>query len=142
MFAPIAVSLTRVMKSRATSRLTSASSSARRISRRPSFTSVSVSWPPRDSLRIAAAKRSCRVSNIGEGDYNERWLRADGYSGQGKPCPYNSDMIARYTRPEMGRLFTDQYKYETWLEVELAVAEAWARRDEVPGDAVARIREN
>ncbi len=49
-------------------------------------------------------------------------------------------MIARYTRPEMGRLFTDQHKYETWLAVELAVAEAWSRRGEVPADAVKRIR--
>ena len=49
-------------------------------------------------------------------------------------------MITRYTRPEMGRLFTDQHKYETWLQVEIAVAAAWARRGAVPEDAVARIR--
>jgi adenylosuccinate lyase len=49
-------------------------------------------------------------------------------------------MIARYTRPEMGRLFTDQHKYETWLAVELAVADAWVRRGEVPAEAVERIR--
>jgi adenylosuccinate lyase len=30
-------------------------------------------------------------------------------------------MIARYTRPEMGRLFSDQHRYNTWLAVELAV---------------------
>src|SRR5688500_2605878 len=53
---------------------------------------------------------------------------------------YSCLMISRYTRPEMGRLFTDQHKYETWLQVELAVAEAWSRRGEVPAEAVQRIR--
>src|SRR5438128_8348955 len=49
-------------------------------------------------------------------------------------------MIARYTRPEIGRLFTDEHKYGTWLAVELAVAEAWASFGEVPKDALARIK--
>ena len=49
-------------------------------------------------------------------------------------------MIARYTRPEMGALFTDQFKYETWLKVELAVCKAWAERGEIPRDAHQRIQ--
>ena len=28
-------------------------------------------------------------------------------------------MISRYTRPEMGKIWTDQRKFETWLEIEL-----------------------
>ena len=34
-------------------------------------------------------------------------------------------MIERYTLPEMGRLWSDQYRYDQWLRVELAVCEAW-----------------
>ena len=35
-------------------------------------------------------------------------------------------MIARYTRPEMGRIWSDENKFRTWLEVELAASEAGA----------------
>jgi len=35
-------------------------------------------------------------------------------------------MIARYTRPAMGRIWSDQNKFQQWLEVELAAAEALA----------------
>ena len=51
-------------------------------------------------------------------------------------------MIARYTRPEMGRLFTDQHKYNTWLAVELAVCKVWADEKVVPQAAYNRIRKN
>ena len=44
-------------------------------------------------------------------------------------------MIARYTRPEMGRIWSDENKYRTWLEVELAAAEALAEMGEVPAEA-------
>ena len=36
-------------------------------------------------------------------------------------------MIPRYTRPEMGRIWSDQNKFQQWLEVELAASEALAR---------------
>jgi adenylosuccinate lyase len=49
-------------------------------------------------------------------------------------------MIARYTRPQMGRLFTDKYKFEAWLKVELAVCAAWAERGEIPNAAYQRIK--
>ncbi len=49
-------------------------------------------------------------------------------------------MIARYTRPEMGRLWTEQAKYDSWLEVELAACEAMARTGQVPPKAAARLR--
>ncbi len=50
-------------------------------------------------------------------------------------------MIERYTRPAMGRIWSEESKYAEWLRVELAVCEAYARRGRIPGDAMARIRE-
>jgi len=50
-------------------------------------------------------------------------------------------MIGRYTSPEMGRIWDDQRKYETWLQVEVAAAEAMARAGIVPADAARDIRE-
>lgn len=49
-------------------------------------------------------------------------------------------MIARYTRPEMGAVWSDQNKYRCWLEVELAASEALAELGEVPKDAAAALR--
>jgi adenylosuccinate lyase len=49
-------------------------------------------------------------------------------------------MIARYTRPEMGAIWSDQHKYECWLEVELAASEALAELGEVPQDAALALR--
>jgi adenylosuccinate lyase len=50
-------------------------------------------------------------------------------------------MIARYTHPEMGRIWSDQRRYETWLRVEIAAAEAMAAAGIVPADAARDIRE-
>jgi adenylosuccinate lyase len=50
-------------------------------------------------------------------------------------------MIARYTRPQMGAIWTDQGRLERWLEVELAATEVLAERGVVPREAAARIRE-
>ena len=50
-------------------------------------------------------------------------------------------MIPRYTPPEMGRLWTDQHRYDTWLRVEIAAAEAMAEHGLVPPDAARDIRE-
>ena len=49
-------------------------------------------------------------------------------------------MIARYTNPEMGRIWSDQRKYETWLQVELAAVDAMARAGIVPEEAAREIR--
>ncbi|MEQ8997141.1 MAG: adenylosuccinate lyase [Coleofasciculus sp. B1-GNL1-01] len=49
-------------------------------------------------------------------------------------------MIERYTLPEMGELWTDTYKFKTWLQVEIAVCEAKAELGEIPADAVAEIK--
>src|SRR5579862_3103745 len=50
-------------------------------------------------------------------------------------------MIPRYTHPEMGRIWSDQRRYETWLVVEIAAAEAMAVAGIVPADAARDIRE-
>ena len=49
-------------------------------------------------------------------------------------------MIERYTNPEMGRIWTEDNKYRRWLDVELAVCDAWARRGKIPAAALKRIR--
>jgi adenylosuccinate lyase len=49
-------------------------------------------------------------------------------------------LIERYTLPEMGELWTDTYKFKTWLQVEIAVCEAKAELGEIPADAVAEIK--
>src|SRR5580765_3659422 len=50
-------------------------------------------------------------------------------------------MIPRYTHPEMGRIWSDQRRYETWLLVETAAAEAMASAGIVPPDAAREIRD-
>ena len=49
-------------------------------------------------------------------------------------------MIQRYTHPEMGAIWSDHRRYETWLEVELAAADAMAEAGLVPRDAAAELR--
>ena len=49
-------------------------------------------------------------------------------------------MIERYTRPEMGRIWSEESKYAAWLRVELAVCEAFSRRGRIPAEAMGRIR--
>jgi adenylosuccinate lyase len=51
-------------------------------------------------------------------------------------------MIARYTRPEMGAVWSQQRKLECWLEVELAATEAWAEEGVVPREAAEACRAN
>ena len=49
-------------------------------------------------------------------------------------------MIARYARPAMARLWSDQHRVERWLEVELAVVAAREQAGEVPAGTAERIR--
>jgi adenylosuccinate lyase len=51
-------------------------------------------------------------------------------------------MIARYTRPAMGAIWSEQHKYECWLETELAASEALAELGEVPAEAARSLRAN
>ena len=50
-------------------------------------------------------------------------------------------MIARYTRPAMGALWTDETKYRMWLKVETAASETLAEAGIVPQEAAAAIRD-
>ncbi|MDW7998243.1 MAG: lyase family protein, partial [Thermodesulfovibrio sp.] len=49
-------------------------------------------------------------------------------------------MIARYTRKEMGQIWTDENKFRKWLLVEIAVCEAWAELGKIPSDALQEIK--
>lgn len=51
-------------------------------------------------------------------------------------------MIDRYTRPEMAKIWSEESKYQAWLDVELAVCEAQAELGLIPKDAVADIKKN
>lgn len=51
-------------------------------------------------------------------------------------------MIARYTRPEMGALWSDKHKYQCWLDVELAAAATLAELGEVPVEAAQALAEH
>ncbi|MDR2076533.1 MAG: adenylosuccinate lyase [Desulfovibrio sp.] len=50
-------------------------------------------------------------------------------------------MIERYTRPAMGEIWTPRHRLETWLEVELAVCEAWTRLGAIDQEDMRIIRE-
>ena len=49
-------------------------------------------------------------------------------------------MIPRYTRPEMGRIWSEENKFKTWLEVEIATAEVEAKAGLIPRRAAQAIR--
>lgn len=51
-------------------------------------------------------------------------------------------MIERYTRPEMKELWSEENRYNSWLEVEILADEAWAELGEIPKEDVQKIREN
>lgn len=50
-------------------------------------------------------------------------------------------MIARYTLPEMGAIWSEENKFRTWLEVEILACEAQAQLGLVPREALAEIRQ-
>ena len=51
-------------------------------------------------------------------------------------------MISRYTRPEIAKVWTEDNKYQAWLEVEILASEAWAELGIIPKDEVKNIRPN
>lgn len=50
-------------------------------------------------------------------------------------------MIERYTLPEMGKIWQDQFKYETWLKIEILACEARAKMGDIPQKDVEVIKE-
>ena len=51
-------------------------------------------------------------------------------------------MIPRYTRPEMGRIWSEENSFQKWLDIEILAAEALAQMGKVPKAAIGRIRKN
>ncbi|EAD7011471.1 adenylosuccinate lyase [Listeria monocytogenes] len=51
-------------------------------------------------------------------------------------------MLERYTRKEMGNIWTEQNRYQAWLEVEILACEAWTELGDIPKEDVAKIRAN
>lgn len=51
-------------------------------------------------------------------------------------------MINRYTRPEMGAIWTEENKFNAWLEVEILACEAWSELGDIPKKDVKKLREN
>ncbi|MBP0725992.1 adenylosuccinate lyase [Bacillus sp. RG28] len=50
-------------------------------------------------------------------------------------------MIERYSRPEMGAIWTEENKFKAWLEVEILACEAWAELGDIPKEDVKVLRE-
>jgi adenylosuccinate lyase len=50
------------------------------------------------------------------------------------------DLVPRYTREVMGRIWAAENRYRTWLDIELAVCEAWTERGAIPPENMERIR--
>ena len=51
-------------------------------------------------------------------------------------------MLERYTRPEMGKIWSLKNKYAAWLKVEIAATNAWAELGEVPAEDAKKIADN
>jgi adenylosuccinate lyase len=49
-------------------------------------------------------------------------------------------MIERYSRPEMKKVWSDENKYDKWLEVEIAVCDAWSELGVIPRQAIPKIK--
>jgi len=49
-------------------------------------------------------------------------------------------MIERYSRPKMKKVWSEKNKFDKWLQVEIAVCEAWAELGVVPKEAIPKIR--
>lgn len=50
-------------------------------------------------------------------------------------------MIERYTRPEMGKIWSEENRFRTWLKVEIAACKAWHELGAIPDDALAEIED-
>ncbi|MGD6817923.1 adenylosuccinate lyase [Metabacillus sp. 113a] len=51
-------------------------------------------------------------------------------------------MIERYTRPEMGAIWTEENRFQAWLEVEILACEAWAELGVIPKEDTVQLRKN
>src|ERR1044072_392706 len=100
-----------------------------------------------------------RRTDPGQEPRRPRRVALGGADAPGDPCRLRCDrrrqerrhprrpahqllLITRYTRPEMGEVWSQQRKLEWWLEVELAAPEAWAEEGAVPREAAEAARAN
>src|SRR4029077_20329095 len=103
----------------------------------------------RDGRRGAARRGRPVQEGIAGGDRARERQRAgnpQATSGSGLKGPdcspwWRAIVIPRYTHPEMGRIWSDQRRYETWLVVESAAAEAMAAAGIIPPEAARDIGE-
>ncbi|MEK3888375.1 adenylosuccinate lyase [Bacillus sp. FSL K6-3431] len=51
-------------------------------------------------------------------------------------------MIERYTREEMGKIWTEENKFKAWLEVEILACEAWSELGVIPKEDIKELRRN
>ena len=51
-------------------------------------------------------------------------------------------MIKRYSTPEMVEIWSDKNKYQKWMDVEIAVCEAWSLEGVVPKKSLNKIKKN
>jgi len=49
-------------------------------------------------------------------------------------------MIERYSRPQMKKIWSEENKFDKWLQVEIAVCEAWAEMGTIPKEAIPKIK--
>jgi hypothetical protein len=88
--------------------------------------------------------RGRRARGPGTADADARVGGRRGRCGRLDDCQQRAAggvMIARYTHPEMGGIWSDEHRYATWLKVEIAAAEAMAGQGIVPAEAARAIRE-
>src|SRR5712692_2903806 len=70
------------------------------------------------------------------------WLcTATRIAARSEPAGKEKSLIPRYAREEMGRVWSDENKFQKWLEVEFAATETLAEAGQVPCAAAAAIRE-
>ena len=50
-------------------------------------------------------------------------------------------MVPRYTRPEMGAIWTDTNRFQKWLDVEVYACEAWNKLGKIPDESLAAVPE-
>ena len=110
--------------------------------------------PSRESWRFTYSQGSHPTEHPSRGVYppmhppNNRLLYCGvswpGISGQqNRPRPHRLEwakVIERYTRPEMGAIWSERQRIDAWLAVEKAVCEAWNRRGRIPDSAMPAIR--
>src|ERR1700687_3774678 len=86
-------------------------------------------------FNAARSQRRC------SGTLTDSRFRGNVWTWISKATHQATAMISRYTHPEMGGIWSDQRRYETWLLVETAAADAMAAVGIIPPEAARDIRD-